>query len=160
MALSLTYPFQGVLASDGRVVAVKVQRPGVSPGIALDLLILRAAAPAFRASRNLNTDFVALVDEWGGRFVDELDYGKEAAAGAAFKRAMDARGLGGKITSAEPVPVLCSRRVLTTEWVEGARLDAAGTDATEAKRLVELALVAYLTMLLDTGALHADPHPV
>lgn len=123
-------------------------RPGVAPGIALDLLLLRAAAPLVQRARGLNTDLVALVDEWGGRFVDELDYCKEAAAGEAFLEAVRSRGLGGTITAAEPVRALCTRRVLTTAWVDGDRLDAlpggGGADGAEAKRLVSLALVAYL----------------
>ncbi len=156
---SLGQVYRGVLSADGRQVAVKVQRPGLGPAIALDLLLLRLGAPILQRYRNLNTDLVSLVDEWGERFVDELDYTKEAAAGAAFREAMDARGLRGSVTAAEVVFPLTTRRVLTTAWVEGSRLDAAALAPAEARRMVELALAAYLTMLLDTGALHADPHP-
>jgi predicted unusual protein kinase regulating ubiquinone biosynthesis (AarF/ABC1/UbiB family) len=156
---SLGQVYKGTLAADGRTVAVKVQRPDVAEGITLDLLILRLGAPLLQRRRGLNTDLVALVDEWGSRFVDELDYTKEAAAGSAFRAAMEARGLGASITAAEVVAPLSSRRVLTTAWVEGTRLDATTLDAPEARRMVELAVAAYLTMLLDTGSLHADPHP-
>jgi aarF domain-containing kinase len=124
---SLGQVYRGVLAADGRAVAVKVQRPGLAPSIALDLLLLRTGAPLLQKARGLNTNLTALVDEWGARFVDELDYTKEAAAGAAFRAAMDARGLRGSVTAAEVLFPLTTRRVLTTAWVEAPE---------EAKRMV------------------------
>ena len=47
--------------------------------------------------------------------------------------------------------------MLTTRWVPGVRLDA--SDAEDVPRLCGVALTAYLTMLLETGVLHSDPHP-
>jgi len=143
---------------DGRSVAVKVQRPRVAEGVALDLMLLRIVAPIVQRSRGLNSDLVGLVDEWGRRFTDELDYRLEASRGEAFRVAMAARGLGDSVTAAEVVPSLCTRRVLTTRWVDGCRLDEPGA-AADSGRMVGLAVAAYLTMLLDTGCLHADPHP-
>jgi predicted unusual protein kinase regulating ubiquinone biosynthesis (AarF/ABC1/UbiB family) len=46
---------------------------------------------------------------------------------------------------------------LVTEWVEGTRLDRDASD--DVPRLCGVAINAYLTMLLDTGVLHCDPHP-
>ena len=46
--------YKGRLRSNGKAVAVKVQRPGVREQIALDIYILRAAAAALRAWRKLN----------------------------------------------------------------------------------------------------------
>ena len=155
---SLGQVYKAMLA-DGTQVAVKVQRPDVAESIALDLLLLRLIAPRFQAWRKLNTDLVGLVDEWGARFVAELDYTQEAAQGTAFIAAMRSRGLADSITSAPVVVPLTSRRVLTTTWVDGTRIDDPSLDSEEAKRMVQLALAAYLTMLLDTGSLHADPHP-
>ena len=48
-------------------------------------------------------------------------------------------------------------RVLVTEWVEGTRLDRDASP--DVPRLCGVAINAYLTMLLDTGVLHCDPHP-
>ena len=51
-----------------------------------------------------------------------------------------------------------SRRVLTTEWVEGERLDR--TSAVEdVPRLASLAMNSYMNMMLDSGYMHCDPHP-
>ena len=96
------------------------------------------------------------MDEWGVRFVDELDYRREAANATQFGEAMRARGLT-SLCPAEVVEGLTAQRVLTTEWVDGTRLDE--SDQGDEARLCGIALNGYLTMLLDTGVLHADPHP-
>jgi predicted unusual protein kinase regulating ubiquinone biosynthesis (AarF/ABC1/UbiB family) len=132
------------------------QRPDMLPGILLDLYLLRKCVPLLKKNKNLNTDLVAVVDEWGVRFVDELDYRREAANATQFGEAMRARGLT-SLCTAEVVHGLTSQRVLTTEWVDGTRLDE--SDKGDEARLCGIALNGYLTMLLDTGVLHADPHP-
>jgi len=49
-----------------RVVAVKVQRPGIVEQIALDMHLIREVAGPLRRLFNLNTDIVGVVDAWGG----------------------------------------------------------------------------------------------
>ncbi|KAH8064446.1 hypothetical protein JL722_1318 [Aureococcus anophagefferens] len=83
-------------------VAVKVQRPGVLAEIALDLHILRLLTPLqVRASNFVNKvpteredvdTAIALVDEWGRGFVNEVDYVAEARNTEAFSAAMRSRG--------------------------------------------------------------------
>ena len=46
--------------------------------------------------------------------------------------------------------------LLVTEWVDGTRLDRDASP--DVPRLCGVAINAYLTMLLDTGVLHCDPH--
>ena len=153
---SIGQVYKATLKATGEEVAVKVQRPQVLYDVALDLFMLRTLAPTIQRLGDFNTDLVALVDAWGYGFVNELDYNKEAEATTAFSKAMDRRGLG-SVTSPEVVPSLSSTHVLTTKWVDGERL--ASSDATDVPRLCGVALNAYLTMLLDTGCLHCDPHP-
>ena len=80
----------------------------------------------------------------------------EAANGAAFVKAMAKRGLDA-VTSPTVVNELSTDRLLISEWVDGTRLDRDGSD--DVPRLCGVAINAYLTMLLDTGTLHCDPHP-
>ena len=148
--------YKGRLRETGEAVAVKVQRPGVLANVALDLFIMRSLAPLWKRVQEINTDLVGLVDTWGTGFVNELDYRKEAAATTAFSAAMRQRGLGA-VFAPEVVPSLSSIHVLTTKWVDGERLAASA--ASDVPRLSGVALNAYLTMLLDTGTLHCDPHP-
>jgi len=140
----------------GVALAVKVQRPGVRDQVCLDLFVLRSAAPWLRQYLRLNTDLVALVDEYGSRFVSELDYIREAESAEQFQATLVEVGLD-SVCVAEPVRALTTERVLVTHWVEGVRIDA--DRSPEGARLCGAALTAYLTMLLETGSLHADPHP-
>jgi aarF domain-containing kinase len=154
-AASIGQVFKAEL-NDGTVVAVKVQRPDVIKDIALDLYIVRSLSPLYKKVFKLNSDLVGLVDEWGRGFVDELDYQREAVNGKRFLAAMQARGLD-TVTTAKVVDDLSSNRILVTEWVDGERLSKSQED--DVGRLCGVALNAYLTMLLDTGLLHCDPHP-
>lgn len=153
---SIGQVYRGTLRSTGEEVAVKVQRPKVLEDVALDLFMMRSLAPYYKKSQDVNTDLVGLVDAWGEGFVNELDYRREAKATTAFSKAMKERGLG-SVFAPEVVYDLSSTHVLTTKWVDGERL--ASSEAGDVPRLCGVALNAYLTMLLDTGSLHCDPHP-
>jgi len=144
-----------VSTTDGDL-AVKVQRPGVREQICLDLFILRSFAPWIRRTFRLNTDLAGLVDEYGLRFIQELDYLQEASNAEEFEAAIHEIGLN-SVCIAEPVRSLTTGRVLVTRWVAGDRID--NNRGPEGARLCGLAMTAYLTMLLETGRLHADPHP-
>jgi predicted unusual protein kinase regulating ubiquinone biosynthesis (AarF/ABC1/UbiB family) len=88
--------------------------------------------------------------------VAEVDYVAEARNTMEFSAAMERRGLNA-VTAPTVVTELSSSKVLVTEWVEGTRLDRDASD--DVPRLCGVAINAYLTMLLDTGTLHCDPHP-
>ena len=154
---SIGQVYRGTLRETGEDVAVKVQRPAVLNSVALDLHMLRSLIiPLYQKSKDINTDLVGLVDAWGEGFINELDYRKEARATTEFSKAMRERGLG-SVFAPEVVDHLSSTHVLTTKWVDGVRL--ADSDAQDVPRLCGVALNAYLTMMLDTGTLHCDPHP-
>jgi len=178
---SIGQVYKGKLRSNGMEVAVKVQRPNVLENVALDLYVMRSIlAPLWnkfinsRGDKNdatststtsttttdinkSNTDSIALVDAWGEGFVNELDYRAEANATKEFTKAMEERGLGSVVFAPTVIEELSSTHVLTTQWVEGERLSE--SDEEDVPRLCGVALNAYLTMLLDTGTLHCDPHP-
>lgn len=50
-----------------------------------------------------------------------------------------------------------TRRVLTSEWIEGEKLSQ--SRAGDVASLVNVGLICYLKQLLETGLFHADPHP-
>lgn len=135
--------------------AVKVQRPNIVNKIALDLYIARTIAPFYQKLAKSHTDFQMLTDEWGRGFIEELSYLQEAERCTEFRESMKQRGYA--ITSPRVSHDLSSDVVLTTDWVEGERIDKSKDgDVTE---MCSLALNAYLVMLLETGVLHCDPHP-
>lgn len=63
-AASLGQVYQARLRSNGQVVAVKVQRPGVQAAISLDILILHFMAGVVKKAGRFNSDLQAVVDEW------------------------------------------------------------------------------------------------
>lgn len=149
--------YRGRLA-DGREVAVKVQRPGAAALVAADLNLLAAAAPRLAGLELFAgvLDVPALVDEWGRGFVRELDYRQEAGHAAAFLGTLRGAGLAA-VTAPAVVPEASARTVLTSTWVAGVPIDRA--PPADRGRLAALALAAYLSMMLDAGVLHCDPHP-
>jgi hypothetical protein len=157
---SIGQVYKGSL-SDGRQVAVKIQRPGILAEIALDLHVLRVLTPiqtilqnAANGRKTVQEDIdaaISLVDEWGRGFVAETDYRLEAQNTVEFEKAMRKRGLDA-VCAPGVVEELTRDKVLVTEWVEGTRLDRDASP--DVPRLCGVAINAYLTMLLDTGCLH------
>ena len=100
----------------------QVQRRRV--GDRLDLLLLRALSGAADAAP-LETDLVEPIDEWGGAFVDELDYRR----GRPTRPRSASRSRRARATSCSPVASTRDDvKVLVTGWVDGERLDQ--SDAT------------------------------
>lgn len=161
---SIGQVYKGRLKSNGKEVAVKVQRPAILSEIALDLYILRLLSPIQTRFQNaingIQTDqkdidlAIALVDEWGRGFVAETDYRLEAYNTKTFEAAMREKGLDA-VCAPTVVDELVRDKVLVTEWVDGTRLDISASP--DVPRLCGVAINAYLTMLLDTGVLHCDP---
>ena len=91
------------------------------------------------------------MDDWGLGFVDELDYRREAANAERFNEAIARTPLGGAVFAPPVVGGASGRKVLTTGWVDGERLESSG--AADVAKLCSLCMNTYLTMLLETGTL-------
>ena len=101
---------------------------------------------------------MGVADTWGAGLVEELDYSAEARNAAAFNEELAGGALEGRVFAPSVIASASSRRVLTTEWIDGERLDK--TAATEdVPRMASLAMNTYMKMMLDSGSLHCDPHP-
>jgi len=147
---------------DGPEVAVKVQRPGMEELIALDLHILRTSSGPMLQVLSIiasytRQDLVGLIDAWGLGFVDELNYLDEAKNAEAFIEFMSQTPLKGAVCAPPVVKELSTNKVLTTEWILGTRLEE--SDGPDVTTLCSVAMNTYLTMLLEMGSVHADPHP-
>ncbi|WP_157554655.1 ABC1 kinase family protein [Nocardia crassostreae] len=146
---------------DGRVVAVKVQRPDVADLIARDLALLQWLAAKVERRRPATLGFrpTDAVDELAAYTTRELDFRREAAVSEQMRRnaAADRR----LVVPAVHRP-LSTARVLTTDFIDGlppapaAELAAAGLKPDK----VLDAGAAWMVRQLFTDALfHADPHP-
>lgn len=159
-AASLGQVYQATLRS-GETVAVKVQRPNLLPVITLDLYLMRWAASwiAPWLPLNLGHDLTLIVDEFGEKLFEEIDYLNEGRNAEKFAANF-------QDDPQVKVPSIywrfSSRRVLTLEWIDGIkltdiqRIKAAGLDSNV---LIRIGVSAGLRQLLEFGFFHADPHP-
>jgi predicted unusual protein kinase regulating ubiquinone biosynthesis (AarF/ABC1/UbiB family) len=100
---------------------------------------------------------VGTVDAWGTGFVDELDYLQEARNGEYFNQQIQQTPLKDVVLAPKVVEELSTAKVLVTEWVDGERLDRSSQE--DVTILCSICMNTYLTMLLEMGLLHCDPHP-
>ena len=140
--------------------AVKVQRPDMHRAVLRDLFILRRLARAtewLKSTLTRQRPFdVSLLDTFAGATMQELDYLNEADNQERAKTELETR-LKGRVVVPAVVRELTSRRVLTTEWVEGEQL--AKSPASTINRLIPIGVECFLVQLLEIGFFHADPHP-
>jgi len=159
-AASLAQVYKAKLVSTGQEVAVKVQRPRVLETVSKDLYVLRRAAEVYqglvdRFAPQQRTNYVALLNEWAIGFYTELDFKNEAANQQRVKTAMAECKIDG-VYIPEVFHELSTRRVLVSEWIDGVNLSDCPPE--EIKALIPAAQEAFLTQLLQTGVMHADPH--
>jgi hypothetical protein len=80
---------------------------------------LTPTSAAAAAAASAETDLVGTVDEWGGAFVDELDYRREAENARTFSAAIAETPLRNVVFSPPVVGAATTQRVLVTRWVDG-----------------------------------------
>eukprot|EP00978_Attheya_sp_CCMP212_P016276 scaffold42485_cov50-Attheya_sp.AAC.7 len=179
-AASMAQVYKGTLPGYGYV-AVKVQRPGIRKKVERDATLLHSTATwieSLKWPRGTPKDgqrlvgsmqIVKTVDELTSRVFEDMDFNHEAENMKAFSQMYcHKRGTSKTVQVVVPevIPELCSSRVIVMEWIEGTKLtdicdgcvDKEDTVA-ENLTLVKKAIECTLSQVLDTGLLHADPHP-
>jgi predicted unusual protein kinase regulating ubiquinone biosynthesis (AarF/ABC1/UbiB family) len=157
-AASIAQVHLGQLDS-GRVVAIKVQRPGVAGVLATDLRLLtslaRVSARAFPGLRRM--DIAGLMGALGDQLLSELDFTAERKNAGLLRSAL----LGTGIVVPRCVEELCTARVLVMDYLPGrplsassSRTAAAGSGPVVARRVLQ----ALLAPLSTHGVFHADMH--
>ncbi|GHD38983.1 putative protein kinase UbiB [Thalassobaculum fulvum] len=147
--------------ADGREVAVKVLRPGIEAAVARDLDLFEWIAETVERMLPWTERLrpVETVRVFRETVEIELDLRYEAAAAAElaenFQDDSDFR-----VAAVDWDRT--TRRILTTAWVEGCRIDdlaslhAHGLDPTE---LLAKAAAVFFTQVFRDGFFHADMHP-
>jgi predicted unusual protein kinase regulating ubiquinone biosynthesis (AarF/ABC1/UbiB family) len=145
----------------GEAVAVKVQRPDLLPTLTLDLYLMRWASGwlASWLPLNLGHDLTLIVDEFGTKLFEEIDYINEGRNAEKFAANF-------QDDPTVKVPAIywrySNRRVLTLEWINGFKLtdlNKVQESNLDADALVEIGVTSGLRQLLEFGFFHADPHP-
>jgi predicted unusual protein kinase regulating ubiquinone biosynthesis (AarF/ABC1/UbiB family) len=146
---------------DGHWVAVKVQRPRLPFVMRRDLVIIRSLAVLLAPLLPLNLGFGlgAIIDEFGTTLFEEIDYRREADNAERFAALFAAHP---EVTVPAVERSLSSRRVLTTQWIEGTKLQnrrELEANHLDPAALIRTGVIAGLQQLLEFGYFHADPHP-
>ncbi len=159
-AASLGQVYKGRLYS-GQTVAIKVQRPHLEKKLTLDLFIIRNAVKVIGRwlPINLSHDLTMIVDEFGVKLFEEIDYHNEGLNAERFARNF-------QNSTDVKVPAIywkySSKKVLTLEWIDGFKLSATQCILNanlEPDNLIRIGVESGLRQLLEFGFFHADPHP-
>ncbi|KAG8656755.1 protein ACTIVITY OF BC1 COMPLEX KINASE 1, chloroplastic isoform X2 [Manihot esculenta] len=160
-AASLGQVYRATLRDTGEDVAIKVQRPQIEPIIYRDLFLFRTLASFLNgiSLQKLGCNAELIVDEFGEKLLEELDYTLEARNIEDFLENF-------KDDPTVKIPKvyrnLSGSRVLVMEWIDGIRCTApqaikeAGIDV---NGFLTVGVSAALRQLLEFGLFHGDPHP-
>ncbi|GAY44499.1 hypothetical protein CUMW_082500 [Citrus unshiu] len=160
-AASLGQVYRATLRETGEDVAIKVQRPGIEPIIYRDLFLFRTLASFLNgiSIQKLGCNAELIVDEFGEKLLEELDYTLEARNMEDFLENF-------KDDPTVKIPRVYKRlsgsRVLVMEWIDGIRctdpqaIKGAGIDV---GGFLTVGVSAALRQLLEFGLFHGDPHP-
>lgn len=145
----------------GKVVAVKIQRPGIRKRFIEDLDALMALSEKAEKFSETARNYAVhdVIEELRYILLKELDYTLEAQNLSTLKSNLQDFP---NIFIPAPINDYCSSRVLTMEFVEGGKI----TKISPLKRLevnleplVDDLVKAYLSQIIVDGFAHADPHP-
>jgi predicted unusual protein kinase regulating ubiquinone biosynthesis (AarF/ABC1/UbiB family) len=141
---------------DGRIVAVKIQYPGIAEALDADL---RNAGTIVRLARALapGLDAKEIAKELRERVMEELDYEYEAQNQRTFSRAYRDHPF---IYVPEVITRLSRRRVLVTELVEGLDFEQVkALPQEERSRFGEIIFRGSFGSIYHLQHFNADPHP-
>nr|UXE44269.1 protein kinase UbiB [uncultured bacterium] len=146
----------------GEAVAVKVQYPDIEEIVRVDLHALQRI---FGVLRWFMPDygFDTIYTEIREMVLAELDYRREAAAIEKIAANFAARGgQTPQVRFPRVMGAYSTARVLTTEWMEGAKvadLEKLETLKVDRRAAARTCVEAYCQQIFMDGLYHADPHP-
>ncbi|XP_011079672.1 uncharacterized protein LOC105163105 [Sesamum indicum] len=171
-AASLGQVYKAHLHS-GELVAVKVQRPGMSYALTLDALLFNMIGGQLKRFAKARKDLLVAVNEMVRHMFEEIDYILEGQNAERFAALYGCRSSYSKDKTTAPRKVggvkvpkiywnLTRKGVLTMEWLDGIKLTdkiRLAEASLNRKQLIDEGLYCSLRQLLEVGFFHADPHP-
>ncbi len=146
---------------DGRMVVVKVQRPGVREIIVKDLEALEEITEFIDAHTEIGKryEFSNMLSELRQSLLRELDFKSEAGN---LRRLRASLREFERIIIPEPIEDFTTSRVLTMDYIAGKKITTLSPlrlMELDGPKLSEELFRAYLKQILVDGFFHADPHP-
>jgi predicted unusual protein kinase regulating ubiquinone biosynthesis (AarF/ABC1/UbiB family) len=143
---------------DGRRVAVKVQYPGIDRAFGTDLANAELLYAMFSSFALKSLDVKGLVEELRVRMLDELDYRLEASCQSEFAARYAAHPF---VRIPAVIEELSTRRVLTSEWVDGLSWPEFLDRSTEPQRqsVAEVLFRFVQGSIYRNRVFNGDPHP-
>ena len=142
-------------------VAVKVQRPNLKFIIRRDLVIIRLlcifSGPILPL--NLGVGLDEIIDEFGSKLFEEIDYEIEARNAEKFAELFQNNSL---VTIPKVERMYSSRKVITTSWIDGTKLKSREElirSSLNPTAIIKTGVTSAIQQLLEFGYFHADPHP-
>ena len=140
---------------DGQDLACKLQYPDMASVVDADLNQLKIAFALYRRyDRSL--DPTEIHAELTARLREELDYRREARNMGLYARMLESEKA---VHVPETAPALCTDRLLTMTWLEGAPLlTFTGTDVEMRNRVARNMFRTWYVPFYRFGVIHGDPH--
>ena len=155
---SLAQVYKARLRKDGRVVAVKVQRPGITKVVDADLELIHFFArqihervPALRPY-----DLPGVADAIRAAIDGELDFENEARHLRIFNAT---NPFPESVFAPDIVDDFTTPRMVVQTFVEGERIDEADIDPELRRQLARKGSRSLFHQVMVQGFFHADPHP-
>ena len=154
---SLAQVYFARLKSDGREVAVKVQRPDLQKMVEadLDLIAFFAARIHHYIARLRPYDLPGIVEEIRAGLIQELDFRHEARNQQFFNAQNPSPD---KVYAPEMIGDFTTRRMLVMERIDGRRVEQAALTPDQGRALAHAGAISLLHQILIAGFFHADPH--
>ena len=146
---------------DGRMVVVKVQRPGVREIIVKDLEALEEISEFIDAHTEIGKryEFSNMLSDLRQSLLRELDFNREAGN---LRRLRTSLREFERLVIPEPIEDFTTSRVLTMDYLAGKKITGLSPlrlMELDGPALSEELFRAYLKQILVDGFFHADPHP-
>lgn len=140
---------------DKKIVACKLQYPGMDAAVEADLKQLKLIFSMYEAyDKAIQTKHV--VTEIGERLREELDYVREAKNCSLYEYILKDEP---HVHVPKVVPELSTQRLLTTHWLDGKPILDFKNAPLETRNTIALNLFrAWYVPLYHCGIIHGDPH--
>lgn len=146
---------------DGKLIVLKVQRPGIAAVIEEDVAMLRDLAYLFEKYvpelRSLRP--TQLVKVFEKSILEELDFEKEKGHTIRFRHLLKDEPYA---YVPEVIQEFCSRHVIALQFVEGTKINQRAQlrkNGFDLKEIARRGFDVYFRQIFEFGYFHADPHP-